>query len=85
VLVRYKPDHDVLSEEWVYNEADIDHSKVIWARDMNPRANQELLRYYPSRKVWLIEADAAPPSLQSYTSHNADGSEGGIGLGLPRN
>jgi hypothetical protein len=85
VLVRYKPDHDVLSEEWVYNEADIDHSKVIWARDMNPRANQELLRYYPSRKVWLIEADAAPPSLQSYTSHNADGSEGGISLGLPRN
>ncbi len=56
VLVRYNSNHASLSE-WVYNDADIDNSKIVWARDMGPAGNDELIRYYHSRRVWLLEPD----------------------------
>jgi len=59
VLVRYTSRHNPL-DEWVYNAADIDDSKVVWARDMKPADNQELLDYYRGRKVWLVEPDSIP-------------------------
>jgi len=64
--VRYRPDHDP-QKEWVYNGADIDHSKVIWARDMDPAENRELFQYYRDRRVWLLEADETPPRLSQYS------------------
>ena len=54
ILVRYGPDHSPLLE-WVYNAADIDGSKVVWAREMNPSADKELLDYFKDRKLWLLE------------------------------
>jgi len=56
VIVRYAPRHTV-HNEWVYNPSDIDGAKVIWARDMDPDHNQELIRYFPNRTVWLVEPD----------------------------
>jgi len=50
----------------VYNEADIDGSKVVWARDMSPEENEELIRYFRDRQVWLLEADETPPKLSLY-------------------
>jgi hypothetical protein len=47
-------------DEWVYNAPDIDHSKVIWARDLGPAQNLELIRYYKSRTVWLVQPDTDP-------------------------
>ena len=67
VLVRYNADHD-LQIEWVYNEADIDNSKVVWARDMGQTANEELLRYFKSRRVWLLEPDEKPVKLSPYVA-----------------
>jgi hypothetical protein len=63
VIVRYGPDHD-LDREWVYNAADIDGAKAVWARDMGDRDNQELLRYFHDRRVWHLNADQAPPRLE---------------------
>jgi hypothetical protein len=65
VVVVYGPSHN-FHFEWVYNDADIDASKVAWARDMGNGANQELLSYFKDRRVWEVNADASPPRLQSY-------------------
>jgi len=61
VFVRYGPHHDV-DHEWVFNDPDIDHSKIVWARDMGPN-NEEVLRYYPHRQAWYLDADETPPRL----------------------
>jgi hypothetical protein len=61
-IVRYAPGHDVY-EEWVYNAASIDNSKVVWARDMGARSNEELLNYYKDRNAWLVEPDCNPPKI----------------------
>jgi hypothetical protein len=65
-IVRYRPDHEIL-EEWVYNEADIDGSKVVWARDMGTAKNHELVDYYKDRKVWLVEPDEKPVRVTIYS------------------
>jgi len=64
VLVRYSANHNP-DNEWVYNAADIDQAKVVWARDMGDRDNQELLNYYHDRHVWLLVPDRYPPVLSS--------------------
>jgi hypothetical protein len=65
VIVRYNQFHDT-TNEWVYNLADIDGAKVVWARDMGESGNEELIRYFQSRQVWLAEPDLAPPRLSRY-------------------
>jgi hypothetical protein len=67
VLVRYGANHNFL-DEWVYNAADIDHSKVIWARDMDDAKNLELIRYYKDRTVWLVQPDMKPANVSLYLS-----------------
>ena len=62
VFVRYGPDHSV-HEEWVFNAADIDASKVIWARDLPGEVNDQLLRYYPDRTIWLALPDTGEVSV----------------------
>jgi len=64
VFVRYWPQHQF--QEWVHNAADIDHARIIWARDLGTDENQKLLRYYPQRTAWLLEPDAHPPLLRAY-------------------
>ncbi len=56
-IVRYGPHHDVL-KEWVWNLADIDDQKVVWARDSTPEQDAQLIRYYSGRSVWLLEPDS---------------------------
>jgi hypothetical protein len=65
VIVRYGQDHNYFVE-WVYNDADIDQSKVVWARDMGPVADEQLISYFASRRTWILEADENPPRLLPY-------------------
>jgi len=65
VIVHYSPDHDC-QMEWVYNGADIDDSKVVWARDMGAAKNQELIDYYKERRMWLVEPDEKPVRVTPY-------------------
>lgn len=61
VMVRYSDKHEAVMNEWVYNQADIDRAKVVWAREMDGASNRELLRYFSNRRVWLVEPDRDPP------------------------
>jgi hypothetical protein len=65
VFVRYGEDH-VPGDEWVYNDADIDRSRIVWARDMGTASNAEVLKYYPNRRAWLFLPDSNPAQLTPY-------------------
>ena len=66
-IVRYSSLHNPFNE-WVYNSADIDGSKVIWAREMDVANNLDLIRYYKDRTVWLVQPDSQPPAFSPYTA-----------------
>ena len=65
VFVRYSADHDV-GQEWVYNRADVDNAKVIWAREMTPERNRRLIDYFRDRDVWLLEPDLKTVALKPH-------------------
>jgi hypothetical protein len=58
IFVRPLEDYYV-HNDWVYNDADIDASNIVWARDMGDEANKALMDYYPDREVWIFQIGAA--------------------------
>jgi hypothetical protein len=74
VVVHYAPDHPPFPE-WVYNDAEVDHARIVWARDMGAEKNRELLDYFKDRRAWLLEADDKPPRLSPYSPENSAGFE----------
>lgn len=68
VIVRYSPAHSP-DREWVYNRADIDSSPVVWARAMDERNDAKLRRYFSSRRIWVLDADAEPPRISALSAN----------------
>jgi len=62
VLVEYSDAPQQLFE-WVYNDADIDRSRVIFARPIDDAGRRRLLAYYPKRRVWRLFVDGTRFSL----------------------
>lgn len=65
VIVRYSTG-SMETGEWVYNDADIDTAKVVWAREI-PGVNIEpLLNYFSGYRIWLLEPRFSPPRLTPF-------------------
>jgi hypothetical protein len=65
IVVRYSDDHNI-HDEWVYNGADIDGSKVIWARELDSEQNGKLFAYFKDRHIWLVEPDTDNTEIKPY-------------------
>jgi uncharacterized protein (TIGR03437 family) len=65
VFVRYGDRHR-FHDGIVFNDANIDKSPIIWARDLGDE-NKELMGYYPGREFWLYNPDVAPNTLVPLT------------------
>ena len=65
VVVRYSDDHNI-HDEWVYNGADIDGSRIIWARELYADQNAKLFAYFKDRHIWLVEPDVDNTEIKPY-------------------
>ncbi len=69
IIVRHSKGWIENSDECVFNGADIDSEKIIFARDMGEQRNRELIDYYRgTRMVWLYEPEADPVRLTPLSS-----------------
>jgi hypothetical protein len=66
IVVRYGEDHNI-HDEWVYNGAEIDGAKVLWARELTTEQNQELFEYFKDRQIWLVTPDMDNTYLEPYS------------------
>ena len=67
VLVRYRPYDGEKKTEWIYNGADLERAKIIWARESgDAESDRRLIRQFSGRTVWLAEPDAKPPRITPY-------------------
>jgi len=66
IVVRYSDDHNI-HDEWVYNGADIDGSKIIWARELDQDQNAKLFEYFKDRHIWLVEPDVDNTEIKPYS------------------
>jgi len=53
-------------DEWVYNNADIDLQKVIFAHDLGMDKDAALLHYYRDRQIWLLTFEHGQYCLSPY-------------------
>lgn len=61
LIVQYVAGHNG-HDEWVYNTADLESQKIVWAHDMGPDGNRELARAFKGRTAWLLRIAQGPVS-----------------------
>jgi hypothetical protein len=65
ILVHYDEDHNI-HDDWVFNGAEIDGAKVLWARETNPEQQAKLIAYFQDRQIWLVKPDEDNTELIPY-------------------
>jgi hypothetical protein len=60
------------AQDWVYNEPDLHHAKIVWARDMGPAKNQELILYFHNRQIWFVDQDDGIMRLTAYQERTSE-------------
>lgn len=68
VIVNYSFDHHNINLEWVYNDARIDQSRIVWVRDIPGMDLRPLLVHFAGRKVWIVSPDTPNPEPIPYES-----------------
>jgi hypothetical protein len=54
VFVRYEDGYNI-HNEWVYNEADLDGTRILFAHDLGEEKNRQLTNLQPQRQCWRME------------------------------
>ena len=67
IFVRYGIKHDP-TQEWVYNDSDLERAPIIWAREIDPQSDAALIEHFRERRGWLLEPDKDPNLLYPYPS-----------------
>jgi hypothetical protein len=65
IMVRYEADHNI-HDEWVFNGAEIDSAKVLWARELDAQQNAALFAYFNDRIIWLVDPEVDNLELLPY-------------------
>jgi hypothetical protein len=65
VFVKTKTDEMNLLQ-WIYNAADIDAARIVWARDLGPERDAALAAYFRGRQVWMVDPNREPAALTKY-------------------
>jgi hypothetical protein len=65
VFVKAKTDPNNLFQ-WIYNRADINGSRFVWARDLGDAENAQLAASMAGRTVWMVDPNVEPATLTAY-------------------
>lgn len=75
-LVIVKTKTDVMNLfQWIYNDADIDRSRIVWARDLGADRNRQMEAYFAARQVWLVDPNVEPATCVRYAAASVITSE----------
>ncbi len=66
VFVRYGPSHSP-HEEWVYNAANIDRSRIVWANMVTQPRDKALRQYFAERQAWIVAPDEDPSGFLPFS------------------
>jgi len=67
VFVKAKTDPYNLFQ-WIYNDADIDGERIVWARDLGVDEDRILSGYYAGRSVWIVDPNVEPATCEPYSA-----------------
>jgi hypothetical protein len=76
ILVRYSATHNPQGE-YVFNHADIDGSRIVWARELDAQQNDKLFEYFRDRQTWLFEPDRNYHALTPLRVNSSPGAHSG--------